>query len=396
MAKKITVKTTEAMTDEDIQSMVADVKFAPVNEFASKVKYFGLNDGYVIDWDLQSREKTNGDDLVSSFITNGLVTMPEAWVDATGVTHMLKGHRRNDGFVKLFDNHPDDFARIFPKGIPFKVYTNLTENDALRIRHDHSLDLLKESLSTVVECIRMTRPMYHKGFNEGQVRELTWEAVMPIMGNLKKYRELKIALTNAKSDREKTELLYNSQKGNFQKLKRHSEAPNVLLDYFVNAEHGEVPAFKKWDIYNALVMLHNKECAEDRKSDDPQMYDRTNPGPAFLQAFEDAKREKIKVVGADDDAIPKDKPMTAKEREDLAGLCKSKCALMTLKLINGNATAKPAFIRYDEWASRSETANQIDPDTMELVATAITKAGKALTEKDRKAINTILEVKSKK
>jgi hypothetical protein len=384
------------MSDDDFDALQEECHLKPINQFKYEIRYLMPKDIH-IDWKLQSRENTTGKHLISSILDTGLNTNLEAWLNALEEIWLLRGHQRIMALIEILKLHPKEFKRLFPNGIPVKVYLGITSNDALRIRADHSYDKLKKPLTSKIEAVNMTTPLYQNGFSEKQVMVMSFDTVVPIMASPKTYNDLIEKRNNAKTSRDFRDILFNSQKGSFQFLKRISEAPPDLVDFWKDGERGKQPMFPKRKQYEELVMVFNNAVKADRKSDDPKGYGYDKLPPEYVQAFADAKKALISGTVVTE-GTTKVKPMSKKDRDEMQEkIAQSKCAILTVSLCSGNATAKPAWAIYDQFAKRCELAAEVDEPLTEMVIKAITaRKGVKLDDKATKQLKAILTIVEEK
>ena len=337
---------------------------------------------FVIDWSLQPRVETNGDDLIDDIRSRGLIE-PIVLGDVEGIgLLLLKGHRRTDALSKMAGKEAEVFKQLFPEGVPAKVYENITVEQALEIRDDHDLDILKQGLTNRVEVFNLIRPKFEAKWPVSKILSTSWRTIARVMST--KYAELVAEIKDLKTDKEKYEKILNSQNGNYILLKAVYQAPNVLKDYWTNSELNPkgYPKIKQTE-FKKLVALFKDEVREglaDAKN--LQKYTKMAPGPMFLEAFEAAVKEA---------ATPREsgiKPMTSKERDELMGTLNTKLATLTLKAVANPVEVMSVLEQVDKNFAPIEAAAEVDFDSMTAIAAAITLNGR-LTKTDR---NKVLQV----
>lgn len=366
--------------------LLKELDFRPLNQIPFEMVVVDPIDG-VTTSPMQPREVTNGDNLIDSIAEQGLETPLSGWMpEGEKRPQVLQGNRRLDAIRKLHAANRERFLRVFPDGkVPMKIFKGITSREAVRILMDHSMDRTKVPLTSKIEALNTVKHLYNQGYTERQVMGLTWQGVSPIMARRDKFEELRTKMAAATSVKEKMDILFNSQKGNYQFLHRMSEAPDELLDFWKDAVKGAHQGFNRQKDYEDLVMIHNKEMSDDRRSQNPKGYNRQKPGPQFRQAFADAKasiKEPEKSTGP--------KPLTKSAMDEFLDKEAVSKHSQTLAKIFLGLTPKGGFSAIDTQLSMIETAYDIDQKTMDLIVDFLVKGQKPLSASKREALEKVL------
>lgn len=410
MAKKDTVSIFEGLNDKEVKARIDGLSVDPVNSMQFDIVNVkpepqgSEKKTYTVNWSLQPREEghSDGSDLVDDIMRRGLQEMPTAWANPEKkIPELLQGHRRMHALYLISEQYPDAFKALFPEGIPIKVYTSkmvdgdwvsLTDDDGLIIRADHDTDALRQPLTTKLEAIRLVKPFFLKNMNGDKswttlrIMMLTWRTVCRIMS--KQYDALRARYDAAKSEQEKIDIIFNSQKGSFQFLRRMSEAPDILLEYYAQGQKGEATQLKTQKDYEDLSLAFKKAYEADRKKLEPLGIDAANPGKEFMAEFNKVKKEKLK--GA---ATTKILPLNKAEVDALAGKLTSNICGLLIKALQRNADAESLLIdNYDGITTRMEKAGKKDYGALVWCLGMIEKFG-TFTEKEMAAAEKCFKVK---
>lgn len=411
MAKKENASIFDGLSKEEVKTRISGLSVDPVNSMQFNIVNVkpepqgSEKSTYTVDWSLQPREEghSDGSDLVDDIMRRGLQEMPTGWANPKKkIPELLQGHRRMHALYLISEQHPEAFKALFPEGIPIKVYTSkmvdgewipLTEDDSLIIRADHDTDALRQPLTTKVEAIRLVKPFFMKIINGDKswttlrIMMLTWRTVCRIMS--KQYDTLKANVEKAKNEQEKVDIIFSSQKGNFQFLRRMSEAPDMLLDYYAKGQKGEATLLKTQKDYEELSLIFKKEHEADRETLEPIGVDAANPGKEFLAAFSKAKKEKLRGKPS-----TKVTALNKAEVDTLANKLKSNICGLLIKALQRNADAEALLIgNYDGITARMEKAGKKDYDGLKWFLGVIEKYGR-LTDTEMTKAEKCFKVKT--
>lgn len=324
----------------------------------------------VFNWDLQPRDVTDGTHLIEDIMNRGLVTEPTAWVNGDSV-EVLMGHLRMDALARMQALYPEEFKGLFPKGVPVKVYQDLTEEQAMLIRDDHDLDNLKRKLQGRVEVFHLLRPKFEKLWTEAQILKADWRTLASVLsGN---YSALEKKVADETDQRKQYDIIFKSQKGNLQNLKAVYRNPIALQEYWMDAERGNKAKLKQETI-RELATLFENEQSEGEKMQPMQKFTKVKPGPQWVAAFAEARQE------AETPRAEKRKPLTTKAREDLRKDLNSNVATFAMLAVeNEQEYAVEQLKKVDKVIAPIESAYQVDSKALDVLVVHLNKTNEALT-----------------
>ena len=409
---KVKAKHFDNMDDQVISSLISNMAVDKTNDMTYETRYVTPEEQgkegeeIFVDWNLQPREegKSSGANLVEDIKIRGLQEIPTAF-DEPGqdVPVLLQGHRRYNACYLIFKSDPELFKALFPKGLPIKVYTHkryidkkgkedfipLTHEDGIVIRADHDTDALKQNLTTKLEAIRLVKPFFDlskedKRWTTARIIMLTWRTVCKIMS--KQYDKLVADYDKCDNNKDRINTLMSSQKGNYQFLRRMSEAPDVLLDYYVKGTKGEAPQLATQKDYEALSIVFKEECAKnDAKLEPDKTMDASNPGKVFEAAFSKSKKENLK--GSKKSSKPAG--MNKAETEDFITKLSSNYGKLMYKALQKTEGAEVMLLtKYDPITAKMEEAGKKDFKALEFLLDLVIECG--LTTKEMKDIKKLV------
>lgn len=404
-----------AITEEQYKAMASDLQTDPIHGHEYENKFFdpgvavktkdgafvtmqATTDGgaphtitevkgrkFQINWTYQPRDFTNGDDLIDDLWLRGQEQKPEMWVRPDGKVELLKGHRRFDAAAKMKALKPKDFVALFPEGFPCKVYKGLTEEQALKIRDDHDLDLLKQSLSSKTEVYNLLKPKMDMGWTVYQILQHCWRTIAMVMSN--NYHKLANEVAELKTDKEKLDRIFSSQNGNYLAIRKVFNAPDILRQYWFDSEQGrKTPLLQK--TFAELVTLFRSECEDALSGSNPEKYTQQDPGPEFNKAFTKAVKD------LDVPAEEKVKPLTQKDRKALVEKCKSKIVSQTILAMDNDPAVMKQLMKDDVVYAELDKAMKVDQKAVLWFCGLILDTDyKLLGKSDRKTIESLAIVK---
>jgi len=273
MAKKKSIY--DEMSLEAIDALIANAEITPAGSLIFEECFIDPTaEGYefIIDYDAQPREVTDGSGLVNDICMRGQIDPLILAIYSGGlIPEVGAGHRRRHAAYLIKTERPDDYDRVYPNGVPCKIATgkvvngkvvNLTHMDMHLMRADHDTDSLKQSLSSKIECVKMTRPLFRQGMKTPEVIFHTWRTVSRIMSN--KYNALCEEVDALASKAEQLKVLDRSQHGNFQFLKALADSPDALFDMWSKGEKGEGAKLSQKVVKELASKFRNAQSEADR------------------------------------------------------------------------------------------------------------------------------------
>ncbi len=390
------------MTQEDMQKLIDASEVTP----AGQIMY---QDGFIdpeaegkdlkYDWDAQPRETTDGRGLVDSILRLGLIEPPTlALYGGDDVPEVVRGHRRIDATKISKTEHPEDYKRIFPNGVPVKIAVgkvvngnrvDLTHKDIFLLRADHDLDSLKESLHSKIECYKMVSPLFRAGFTYAEVIENTWRTVSRILST--KYNELKDEIAKTPARSVQLQILERSQHGNYQFLKALSDSPNLLVEAWMNGERNKGPKFTQAQI-KGLASKFKSLQADAGKTAGADALTQENPGDAWIKEFNDVFTE-ISVPKEAKEAGPK---MAKRGKiEEMLIAVSSKTARLAFQSVLGVENAEKLLKNtYDKDVAVFESIRESVPSFVEFVLINAPLMEQDITKSDVKKLTEVLGLES--
>lgn len=345
----------------------------------------------------QPRLKTDPSRLFNPICLDGLATPPKVWKDLEGKFHALDGRHRWSALKKIQEERPDVWKRHqFDKGIPCKVYENLTEDQVLDLRTDEGRG--QEPLVGKVEAWRALKPHYNNGRTDKQIEASYWKVFADTCCSPGKASELLQAFGECKSMSDFLEKVHNATYVHQMRFRALFNCPNVVEDAWIKGELGQLdeanvpfPRINDKDLRN-LAKAFKADIAADEAHGFDLNYTKENPGPNFNQEWDKLLAEKAnKSNGSDQEQ----KPMTKQERENRIANAKSGTEKLIFAAIGGNEMAKGQLDRIFAIIAQLDKAMAIDTDFMVEIMKCVIERGKKLSDEERMAIYDIVKTPAK-
>lgn len=360
---KDTKKKLELVDDKQVIDTMKMVLGTPKWQLPQEFQVIKL-DKIIVDLEHQPRESTDGTRLVSSISNVGLQEPLEVQLVKDGNTKsylVLCGNCRYDAIQKIKVNDKPKFKFLFSDGVPCRVYTKLTDKEAMVIRMDHSLDTTKELLTSKIEAYNACCSLFQVGYKEIEVAAICGELIASIFSPKTQLVERRQEIANASSDKERISIMFQWQRGNIQYLKVLSNAPDCLIEHWKAQQHGEKGLTRK--DYNALGKLHLKEIEDDMAMGEQMVgYNRTTPGTEFKSAWKEALDNMGKKKSTSESA---ESVLKASELKDICKAAQSKGIRAMFLAASGNVAARKMIVPTDAAMLLLEQARDIDATSVD-------------------------------
>lgn len=317
----------------------------------------------------------------------------------------IRGYCRLNGLRRLKRDEPDQFKKLFPRGIPCFVVTGATEAEIAMLRADHAQ---QRELKSDFEFVHTAVSLYRNGYKEKEIIEHLrslyerFSKGPSAAESIKKYNALFLEGKRT----EAIDLMAKTFHGTFQnKHKRLAEMPAILLSNWRAAEEGrnlypsEIPNWYpeagKDIVLNVVPVISTLWAGwqEDMKVKDEneiKVHSVNNVGPAFIAALK--KVIEIQANESGSGAGTQAKAMSAKALKELASKTQSKAIKQTLMLAAGvKDVMEEMILAHDkacldlELALSTMEANKLQKDIDELAS----QARRALAAKTANNLETV-------
>lgn len=312
-----------------------------------------------------------------------------------GVVQVIRGHRRLASIHEILAEDSVRFNELFPKGIPVVKVSDISADEALRLKLDHSDQL---GLSDPHELQRSANMLFAAGKVEADVAmQLSGliDKISPMNDKARvKLAALKAGLAKAESDnnpaaielakRDIRDHIFTYRRGFVQNLHNIYRCPDVVMASLYKKACGESP--KEYaDVYLPpvttseavkLYQLHAKDC-ETLENGVPK-FNKTVTGPEFNKKWAElcAKHQeadgKVKETRA--------KAMSSKDMEEERKGYKSALAVLLTRRHCGEAVSAD-IAGLDEEAYRAGLVKKYNPEAwLKVVALAMEIESKLAAE----------------
>lgn len=240
--------------------------------------------------------------MVASILAKGFEPSHPVTVSAKpdGTFRILRGHRRHEAAEFIRENHPDDFARIFPDGtMPAVVYRDLTDEQEKLLLVDHGASADRVPLDEWSKFRAIAMLVSIGGQTQSAIAQ-----------------KLDLMKSNPKTGLLEPNRSYVQVRVNLAGLPKFVQEQFRLL-----CEEGKEATPVRWDMVAKLYKLYNEEYAHFPDGN----------GPQFTGFWRECMTAKVATAGGP-------KPLTSKECLDRSKHIDSPILRETLKLVAG----KPA------------------------------------------------------
>tara|TARA_R110000751_G_scaffold17118_2_gene53298 strand:+ start:896 stop:2014 length:1119 start_codon:yes stop_codon:yes gene_type:complete len=246
----------------------------------------------------------------------------------------LQGMRRYLAVEYICDTHPDQFKRIFDKGVPCTLVSGIDAEQRAKLIND---DGNKLSHSSDVELLLSAAPMHKAGTTRERMAVALNGILNAVKGPIKGKRAEKISTLEteklkAESPEAKSALqkeidsqIAESRTGTIQWIQDVLSCPKVVFDTLVTKETKEHPEGYEADYVFPVSVTHAriKKLATIAKGEylEDVKYTPKAPGPKFNVEWGILQDEFLKnVKGAD---TPRPKSVSSDKLKELGGKCDS-------------------------------------------------------------------------
>ncbi len=387
----------DSYSDEQLSDLMAKAEVTAAGNILFEERFINPNAvdvEFIYDWTAQPREETNGRGLVDSIRRIGQQERP-ILVKHSGkeLPEVGRGHRRLNAACIISKEFSDDFVRLYPNGVPVKVAigkmvkgktVELTGTDMHLLRADHDLDDLKQSLSSKIECVRLTRPLFNLGLAMIVVIEHTWRTVSRIMSS--KYNALREEIEKTSNRQEQLRILDRSQHGNFQFLKAIADSPNALYEAWATGEKQEGPVLTQ-KVVKELASQFRNAVKDSGQVVGGEVITKENPGPDWTESLKDAVTE----AGKPKEEKEKGPAMAKKSKvEEMLEKATSQTARLAFQATLGITGAERMLQNdYDVPVRAFEQMREVRPRLMEAMLELATTLDGDITKEQYKAVNAV-------
>lgn len=266
------------------------------------------------------------DTLAENIISIGLIEPIHVRQKSKGILEVLRGHRRSEAMMKIADETPEIFAKLFPDGINAVIWENVSDAEAVVLKLDHGAQV---SLVDPHELQMSANMMFVNDYTEGATANQLKPLIMKISPmsakNKAKVKALEEDVEKAKNGTDRAvaqkvleDWIANHYRGRVQNLHNVFRCPKVVnaaLYYHATGEtvypkdvpEGlDLPKLTNGDI-KALWKAHKSDMEEmDEKTGAP-LYNKETVGPKFKAKW----MELVEAVDAP--TTPKQKAMSAND-----------------------------------------------------------------------------------
>jgi hypothetical protein len=278
------------------------------------------------------------EELAADIHDNGLMT-PLTVFQKGQEFLTIAGHRRGSALHKIYNEEPEHFAKLFPKGIPVSVASGITEAEAEAMKVDHGNEV---GLQDPMELQLCANILFQQGLTEKAVvirLAALMDRIQPMKADAaKKYRQM---LSDAELWKEKGNLteyraklaeaytfLLNYRRGKIQNLSAAFDCPDVVMAALYFKSTGERPPKEsgfavpeKEVIPNGITYEHVKKLKAAFAKDlavienGTSKYNKRVPGPEFLAKWNEIIADLKKKADDAEGKVPRDKAMSAGDME---------------------------------------------------------------------------------
>ncbi|MHA2063702.1 MAG: hypothetical protein ACXABY_04885 [Candidatus Thorarchaeota archaeon] len=348
------------------------------------VEYLALDEiTKVMNFRIESEEK-DIDSLVEDILANGLQTPILVHRHDDGLIEIVQGHRRNLSCHQIEDLYSDEFEELFPEGIPCKVLSGLDTNAINILKADSGNS---KPLRNPWELQAFLNTQYDAGISMAQAGENASEimdTVHPLPKDVQKelndyQADIDKFLANGEQAKaritmkDKSERRKKARHGKNQNHKAIYDGANKVMAFFFFNANGhlppeghpyhvgdDVPMPQKWTIARARKLSDIYKQDVDAAKVTGDIVTKSDPGPMFIQAWNEWVNEDPKVPG---------------ERKASKSYKAIEASLEGYKSITARQTAQQSmgmekqegYVKRDHDAYMMELVADEDPDLYELV-----------------------------
>lgn len=278
------------------------------------------------------------EELAADIHDNGLMTPLTVFVKGSEYL-TIAGHRRGQALHKIYNEEPEHFTKLFPKGIPVSVASGITEAEAEAMKVDHGNEV---GLQDPMELQLCANILFQQGLTEKAVvirLAALMDRIQPMKADAsKKYRQM---LSDAELWKEKGNIteqkaklaeaytfLLNYRRGKIQNLSAAFDCPDVVMAALYFKATGERPnkesgfaVPEKETLPDGITYEHVKKLKASFGKDllvlenGTCKYNKRTPGPEFIAKWNEILADLKKKAEDADGKVVRDKAMSAGDME---------------------------------------------------------------------------------
>lgn len=320
-----------------------------------------------------------------------------------GVLQVVKGHRRLAAMMEILSENPVRFNELFPKGVPVLKVSDVTNEEIVALKLDHSEQL---GLSDPHELQRSANMLFAIGKVEADVAVSLAgliDKISPMndkarqkLAALKAVEEKAVKEGNAAgielAKRDIRDFIFQYRRGFVQNLHAVYRCPDVVMASLYKKACGEtpkefagqyLPPITTSEAVN-LYKLHAKDC--ETKENGVPVFNKAVTGPEFNKRWAELSTKHQEAEGKVKETRPK-----AMSSKDMAEEAKSYKSALAVKLTNkhtGESSATDILVldddayraglvkKYDSkaWETMLKLANEIEAKLIADMKAATPKA----------------------
>lgn len=342
------------------------------------------------------------DSLMESIENVGLLEPITVWEPQKGKLEVVRGHRRTMSIGLLRNRNSKRFDELFAKGIPALKVTDVTADEVVELKLDHSE---QKGLSDPHELQRSANMLFNIGKTENEVAVILAgliDKISPMNSKAKlqletlksKVEAMKATKNSAAvelAEREVKDFIGAYRRGFVQNLHNTFRCPEKVMWALYKKATGQAPDGvteylpKLGAVQVTALWKAHKADLEERENGVPK-YNKQRVGPKFTAKWNELIADEKKAIEEGEDKEPRQKAMSAKdmEAEVKEGKYKSELACKLTAHHCGDKGIDDLSM-LDDFAYKFDLVRKHDKDLTAMVIESAKAIEKRLIEADQAA-----------
>jgi hypothetical protein len=303
------------------------------------------------------------------------------WNNGKGkdIVEVVRGHRRLAALTELNETNPTRFAELFPKGIPAFLLTEVTPEEVINLKLDHTG---VETLSDPHEVQRSANMLFDLGDTEADV-SVKLCGLIDRISPMKAESKLELAakqeaLKKAEASGNKAEaevikrdiklFIFTYRRGYVQGLHNTWRCPHIVMASLYKKSCGETPKGFEGQYLPPLISTQVTALWNAHKEDLTEMdgglqkFNKTIVGPKFQAKWDEicTKAKAAEANPADKKAKPKAMPASEMDVSIKEGKLTSELAVKLTRLHMGEKGIAD-ITELDKYAYEADQVRRNDP-----------------------------------